>query len=63
MIDYYRDNQLHSMEEGIIWITFIEVGRPAHDGWHHSLGWDPELCKPINGAEQQQLCLLTVDGM
>jgi hypothetical protein len=37
--------------------------RIIHCGQHHSLGWDPELCKPINGAEQQQLCLLTVDGM
>lgn len=42
---YYRDEQLHSREKGTIWITFIDVGRPDHYGWHHSLGLDPEFCK------------------
>lgn len=30
---------------GIVSITLIEVRRPRHCGWHHSLGRDPELYK------------------
>jgi hypothetical protein len=28
---------------GIVLITLIEVKRPSHCRWHHSLGSDPEL--------------------
>lgn len=45
VLNSHRDNEIHSREKGIIRITFTDVGRPAHCGWHHSLCWDPGLCK------------------
>lgn len=36
-------NNLATSVEGIILIALNEVGKLAHCGWRHSLGWDPGL--------------------
>lgn len=39
----YRMNWERPWLWNISLIRITEVRRPAHYGWHHSLGWDPGL--------------------